>query len=46
VIGGEVKVKGSDAQRRNTGRLLDIDAGCGFFLVAAQKRGWKVKVVV
>jgi 2-polyprenyl-3-methyl-5-hydroxy-6-metoxy-1,4-benzoquinol methylase len=28
---------------RDTGRLLDIGTGCGFFLVAAQKRGWKVK---
>jgi SAM-dependent methyltransferase len=30
-------------KRRDTGRLLDIGAGCGFFLASAQKRGWKVK---
>ena len=30
-------------KRGDTGRLLDIGAGCGFFLEAAQKRGWKVK---
>ena len=28
---------------RDAGRLLDIGAGCGFFLESAQKRGWKVK---
>lgn len=27
------------------GRLLDVGTGCGFFLVAAQKRQWKVKGV-
>jgi 2-polyprenyl-3-methyl-5-hydroxy-6-metoxy-1,4-benzoquinol methylase len=31
------------AKRRDAGRLLDIGTGCGFFLVADQKRGWKVK---
>lgn len=30
-------------KRRDTGRLLDIGAGCGVFLAAAQKKGWKVK---
>jgi SAM-dependent methyltransferase len=30
-------------KRRDAGRLLDIGAGCGVFLVAAQKKGWKVK---
>ena len=30
-------------KRMNTGRLLDIGTGCGFFLADAQKRGWKVK---
>lgn len=30
-------------KKRGSGRLLDIGTGCGFFLVAAQKRGWKVK---
>ena len=30
-------------KRSGTGSLLDIGAGCGFFLVAARERGWKVK---
>jgi 2-polyprenyl-3-methyl-5-hydroxy-6-metoxy-1,4-benzoquinol methylase len=30
-------------KKKDTGRLLDIGAGCGFFPAAAQKRGWKVK---
>ncbi len=30
-------------QRRGNGKLLDIGTGCGGFLAAAQKRGWKVK---
>ena len=30
-------------KRSDTGRLLDIGTGCGFFLVATQKKGWKVK---
>ena len=30
-------------KRIDTGSLLDIGAGCGFFLAVAQKRGWKVK---
>ncbi|MBW2003235.1 MAG: hypothetical protein JRI72_01280 [Deltaproteobacteria bacterium] len=33
-------------KRKDTGRLLDIGAGCWFFLASAQKRGWKVKAVV
>jgi len=27
---------------KSTGRILDIGAGCGFFLKTAQKRGWEV----
>ncbi|MBW2594463.1 MAG: class I SAM-dependent methyltransferase [Deltaproteobacteria bacterium] len=30
-------------KKGGTGRLLDIGAGCGRFLTAAQKRGWTVK---
>jgi 2-polyprenyl-3-methyl-5-hydroxy-6-metoxy-1,4-benzoquinol methylase len=30
-------------KKKGTGRILDIGAGCGFFLEAAQKKGWKVK---
>jgi SAM-dependent methyltransferase len=30
-------------KRSGTGSLLDIGAGCGFFLVAARERGWEVK---
>ncbi|HUU53187.1 MAG TPA: class I SAM-dependent methyltransferase [Candidatus Bathyarchaeia archaeon] len=30
-------------KKRGTGRLLDIGCGCGVFLEAAQKSGWKVK---
>ena len=36
-------ILGLIAKRRDAGRLLDIGAGCGVFLTAAQKRGWKVK---
>lgn len=28
---------------RSGGTLLDVGAGCGFFLVAAQKRGWEIR---
>lgn len=30
-------------KRAEIGRVLDVGSGCGFFLLAAQKRGWKVK---
>ena len=30
-------------KRIDTGKLLDIGSGCGFFLASAQKRGWKVR---
>jgi 2-polyprenyl-3-methyl-5-hydroxy-6-metoxy-1,4-benzoquinol methylase len=30
-------------ENRGIGRLLDVGTGCGFFPVAAQKRGWEVK---
>ena len=30
-------------KKKDTGRLLDIGSGCGLFLEAAQRRGWKVK---
>jgi 2-polyprenyl-3-methyl-5-hydroxy-6-metoxy-1,4-benzoquinol methylase len=33
------------AENREPGKLLDVGTGCGFFLVAAQKRQWKVKGV-
>jgi len=29
-------------KKRDIGRLLDVGSGCGFFLIDAQKRGWKV----
>ena len=32
-------------KKKDTGRILDIGAGCGGFMAAAQKRGWKVKKV-
>ena len=31
--------------KKRTGSLLDVGAGCGFFLKAAQKQKWKVKGV-
>jgi len=31
--------------KRRIGKLLDVGTGCGFFLIAANKRGWQVKGV-
>lgn len=30
-------------KRTDKSRLLDVGAGCGFFLVSARKRGWEVR---
>lgn len=30
-------------ERKGIARLLDVDTGCGFFLIAAQKRAWEVR---
>jgi SAM-dependent methyltransferase len=30
-------------EHTETGRLLDVGTSCGFFLVAAREKGWKVK---
>lgn len=32
-----------DSIEKGIGNLLDVGTGCGFFLLAAQKRGWKIK---
>jgi 2-polyprenyl-3-methyl-5-hydroxy-6-metoxy-1,4-benzoquinol methylase len=32
-------------KKRQVGQLLDVGTGCGFFLVAAKERQWKVKGV-